>query len=1050
MVGAKPRLVLHFDCSSIGDLSASSLQTLILSELSTRCPRFIRPHEALVEYIGPGHYSSSPSIGTSDATPNFLVPWWASQNPLDGASSSPPNGGKIRRAKGDEKVKMLPTHMRPRRSHEKPAWSPLAEPQSCGMSTNFLVNVSCALLTTIDARICLSDPEVSYLCERACCEVTGVNDTSGFAHFSYFGHVRAANPHADGSATTDDQGRIARGVAVAASHIAMDLAFLLDTSISVNTVLLGGSPGTFESTVVNFAADIANSLTVGLLMTESRVALFTISSTVTRHIRFNDYFDGVALGTAIGNVPYAPTGAFFLSTGLGRVRTDGFTSISGARDSSNRVPRILVVVLDGAATGGYEPAAEAALLRAEGVIIYAVAINDTLTGTLTTEELMDLTGTADHVRILSSWSELTTDAASIGDSVHSIAAQAFAPTLAPTTREPTAAPTCASDLTDITGSQCGTWLSERPDSCTSDDQVLAACALTCCTRTDFPTASPTPPPTPHSVLVTFFENWSAAEIYDLRDSIASLPLAINDDCSIFAADADVIVPSTPFCSNQRWRGPGLTLFAHGSGGTSNSKKKGGSAGTPKFTFDQTVAGCPFLDTSVFEGADGKNCGMRGSRYYCDYWDLSQACQGPAAIPGSAMINACSQICSAVPDCTAFTLDHAVDAESGRCVLHGGALELTSSCFSYGGVNSAVQQLECLDVAPDPAVGLSRTDGCIDPDVCGASSGGRPRTLLFDYTSDGTGASGSMPGGKATVVGEVSGVVQIGCNKAAVLPSVVMPGQGFVLQPTGKRFGTRLRCTLTNGTSTQTVRFSTSCSVELVTGDRFGGIRVVGYNGRSDGCLNPRPPPFLHTGLDQPPDQGDEQVCTRSPTSGKSKKNTKKAGKKRGGMGKKKDRTREKTGSPPSSNPHGKGGTGKHKAKAGANGDSVADVTGGSKLPLVEGVAAAAVCVITGIVGVFLYYRKNLRLSHELAELGQHAAALAQPGRESPSSAAMSWDHDYQLMNAKTAEPQPLYANISEQTDSTCGPRLTTRGDTDSTLDWDDTAWKQVNRQFGSF
>ena len=194
----------------------------------------------------------------------------------------------------------------------------------------------------------------------------------------------------------------------------MDLAFLLDTSISVNTPLLGGSPGTFESTVVTFAADITNSLTVGSLVTESRVALFTISSAATHHIRFNDYFDGAALGTAIGNVPYAPTGAYFMSTGLRLVRTDGFTSVGGARDSSDRVPRILVVVVDGAATSGFEPAAEAALLRAAGVIIYVVGINDTVTGTLTAEELNDLAGTPDHVRILGSWSELTTDTAVIG------------------------------------------------------------------------------------------------------------------------------------------------------------------------------------------------------------------------------------------------------------------------------------------------------------------------------------------------------------------------------------------------------------------------------------------------------------------------------------------------------------------------------------------------------------------------------------------------------------------------------------------------------------
>lgn len=455
--------------------------------------------------------------------------------------------------------------------------------------------------------------------------------------------------------------------------------------------------------------------------------------------------------------------------------------------------------------------------------------------------------------------------------------------------------------------------------------------------------------TPEFVLVTFYENWSAAEIYDLRNSIASLPLDINaDNCFIIAAVVEIIVPPTPFCPNQRWRGHGLTLFAYGSepgghtpGGHTNrgrrqsdssndfsrlnaaqktptgsanlrsngaihplphvtSLKKGGSAKSPKFMLNQTVVGCPFLDTSVFEGASGKNCGARGSRYYCDYWDLSQGCQGSAGIPGSsAMIGACSKICSAVPDCTAFTLDNAVDAESGRCILHGGALELEKSCFSHGGVNTAVQLL-CLAVDP--------------------------------------------------------------------------------------------------------------------------GTRPV-------------------VGLYQPANEGDEQLCTRSPTSGKSKKNTKK-----GSMGKQTSSKGEKTGSP----------------KADAHVDAVRDVTvsGGSKLQLIATVLAASVYVIAGIVGVVSYYRRMRRLSRELANVRQHGAGVAQPDRESPNSAALSWDTDYQLLNAKSAEPHPLatrkvtyalassgaaqapfgrasvYAHIGKQADSTSGrPRLTTRGTTDSTLDW---------------
>ena len=188
------------------------------------------------------------------------------------------------------------------------------------------------------------------------------------------------------------------------------------------------------------------------------------------------------------------------------------------------------------------------------------------------------------------------------------------------------------------------------------------------------------------------------------------------------------------------------------------------------------------------------------------------------------------------------------------------------------------------------------------------------------------------------------------------------------------------------------------------------------------------------------------------------------GKNKGGMGKNKgDMGKNKDGMGKNvENVGSKNGMGKHVAKAGANVGSVVDVTsGGSRLPLIAGVVAASVYVIASIVGVFLYYRRNLRLSHELAELPKldQDGVFEQPGQESPSSAAMSWDHDYQLLSSETAEPNPLvnrtatyalasptsaarhapvYANIGEQADSTSRPRLTTRGDTDSTFDWDDT------------
>lgn len=64
------------------------------------------------------------------------------------------------------------------------------------------------------------------------------------------------------------------------------------------------------------------------------------------------------------------------SPGLKHARTNIFTPEGGARDSSLGVPRVLVVLTDGQATPGYEPATEAAALRANSVTILAVGVGD--------------------------------------------------------------------------------------------------------------------------------------------------------------------------------------------------------------------------------------------------------------------------------------------------------------------------------------------------------------------------------------------------------------------------------------------------------------------------------------------------------------------------------------------------------------------------------------------------------------------------------------------------------------------------------------------------
>jgi MYXO-CTERM domain-containing protein len=99
-----------------------------------------------------------------------------------------------------------------------------------------------------------------------------------------------------------------------------------------------------------------------------------------------------------------PQGGTHTSEGLAHVRENIFDAAQGMRESKDGVPRVLVVVTDGQANPGYEPKAEATLLKkTKNVKIFAVGVSNYNLG-----ELRDMSSDPDseHTIVLKSFDDI--------------------------------------------------------------------------------------------------------------------------------------------------------------------------------------------------------------------------------------------------------------------------------------------------------------------------------------------------------------------------------------------------------------------------------------------------------------------------------------------------------------------------------------------------------------------------------------------------------------------------------------------------------------------
>jgi len=236
--------------------------------------------------------------------------------------------------------------------------------------------------------------------------------------------------------------------------------FLVDASLSVNNAFLGGTPNKYQDQVLPFVASLVGEIDVGgagLADGSFRVSMASFSSETAEHITFGTHTDIVALRSDIEASPYSG-GATFTALGVALINN---TVLPQARALSDEVPRVLIVILDGRSTSGYDPAAAAADVRAQRTRILAVGFN---TAPLSELEAMASTPTGNNVFQRADFAQLVSEVSTIGAQACELATSfTSAPVASPSDPHPTAAPTCGVNIDS--DEVCSTLIGGNPEQC---------------------------------------------------------------------------------------------------------------------------------------------------------------------------------------------------------------------------------------------------------------------------------------------------------------------------------------------------------------------------------------------------------------------------------------------------------------------------------------------------------------------------------------------------------------------------------------------------------
>jgi hypothetical protein len=147
----------------------------------------------------------------------------------------------------------------------------------------------------------------------------------------------------------------------------------------------------------------------------------------------------------------------------------------------------------------------------------------------------------------------------------------------------------------------------------------------------------------------------------------------------------------------------------------------------------------------------------------------------------------------------------------------GANGITIDCGSTGSTGSS----NCV-ITPGP-----------NPDC---TTAGKPKSLTFQYTGGGCGASNNSQSGKFNCLGSVNTTLPITVSASnsgyTISPTTVSPGGFFTV--TSSKFNAQSGFTLSNSGGTENLSIHTSCSQVLAVGNVFGDLTLVGFNGQTAG------------------------------------------------------------------------------------------------------------------------------------------------------------------------------------------------------------------------
>eukprot|EP00040_Diaphanoeca_grandis_P028206 m.162322 g.162322 ORF g.162322 m.162322 type:complete len:985 (-) comp31276_c0_seq1:20-2974(-) len=212
-------------------------------------------------------------------------------------------------------------------------------------------------------------------------------------------------------------------------------------------------------------------------------------------------------------------------------------------------------------------------------------------------------------------------------------------------------------------------------------------------------------------------------------SITELADEIAGDSSVLENDLKC---NNPGASGRRRRRGEATSIAR----QAKTKSRRALAVIPKYEFRQTIEACPFIDEAVSRGKDKWECGRHGSQYHCDYWNLTLACVGKAAVLGSTeMVSTCETLCQRTPGCESFMLDMRHANDGGLCVLMEASMQLEKSC----NVRSGALGRPDLNYCTDLLVSEPEVPKC---NICNSDNPGKPeidslKFIWIGYDSNAT-------------------------------------------------------------------------------------------------------------------------------------------------------------------------------------------------------------------------------------------------------------------------------------------------------------------------